>query len=142
MYIESELLWSLSPPLLLIILSIFGSRNKYKRLYNYSLKERDCFYSIKSDKEITEFIVKDAIEIGLYVKNCMNTRQIVDTWVYYHNYRRKTPSDIAGVGINSFDTNKPIKPSSRYYFPVRLPYNYRCVEIDLKSVNNYYKAKP
>ena len=142
MYIESELLWWLGLILFLIFGGIIESRNKYKRLYNYSLKERDCFYSMKSNKEITEFIVQDAIEIGLHVKNCSNTRVIVDTWVYWHNYRRKNHSDIAGVGVNSFDTNKRTKPSSPYYFPVSLPYNYRCVEIDLKSVSNYHKAKP
>jgi hypothetical protein len=134
MYIESELLWGLVLPLLIIFLGVIESRNNYKRLYNYSLKERDCFYSLKSNKEITEFIVRDAIRIGIYVENCSNTRQIVDTWVYWHNYKRKLSSDIADVGINSFDTNKPIKPNSRYYFPVSLPLYYSCVEIDLKSL--------
>ncbi|MGC6523952.1 MAG: hypothetical protein ACON4L_05120 [Flavobacteriaceae bacterium] len=142
MYLDSELLWGLGLPLLLIFFGIIESRNKYKRLYKYSIKERDYFYSMKSNKEITEFIVQDAIEIGIYVKNCSNTRQIVDTWVYWHNYQRKKPIDISGVGINSFNTNKRIKPSNPYYFPVSLPYNYRCVEIDLKSVSNYNKAKP
>ena len=142
MYIDSELLWVFGLPLLLIFLGIIESRNKYERLYNYSLKARDCFYSMKSNKEITEFIVQDAIEIGLHVKNCSNTRQIVDTWVYWHNFRLKKTSDIESVGINSFDTNKRIKPSSSNYFPVSFPYNYSCVEIDLKSVSNYHKAKP
>ena len=141
MYIDSELLGAIGLPLLLIFFGLIESRNKYKRLYNYSLKERDFFYSLKSDKEITEFIVHDAIRIGIYVKNCSNTRQIVDTWVYYHNYRKKEHCDIASVGINSFDTDKRIKLLGNY-FPVTLPYNYRCVEIDLKSVRNYHKAKP
>lgn len=141
MCIDFEIFWPLGLTLLVILIGVIESRNKYKRLYNYSLKERDCFYSLKSNKEITEFIVHDAIRIGLYVKNCHNTRQIVDTWVYWHNYHSKN-SDISAVGINSFDTNKPIKPSNPYYFPVSLPYNFRCVEIDLKSVSNYHKAKP
>ena len=142
MYIDFETFGPLGLFLLVILIGVIESRNKYKILYNYSLKERGRFYSLKSNKEITEFIVIDAIKIGLYVKKCHNTRQIVDTWVCWHNYERKN-NDISGVGINSFHTNKPRKPSIRdNHFPVSLPFNYMCVEIDLKSVSNYHKALP
>ena len=138
MYIDLETLFVIGLPLMIILIGSFERGSKYKRWFKETLKDRDRFYKLKSNKEITEFIVKDAIEIGLYVKNCSSTRQIVDTWVCFHNYHRKTTSDLQGVGVNSFDTNKPRRNNGLW---VTLPYNYRCVEIDLKSVSNYYKAK-
>lgn len=138
MYIDWIILGNFGWVLVLIIWGLAESRIKYKRLYEQVRREDRIFKKQKTDREITESIVTDAINIGLPVKDCSSVGEIVYGWYYWNNYKRDYKShNPRGMERDSFDMKKPRRDNA-----IDLPQHYRVVEIDIENLSNYYKAKP
>ena len=128
MYLEIEIILS-AITLLLIPLAIISGLKQKKRDLKQMEREFRAFYKPKSNREITDFLIRDLIKYGVDIKKFNNSFQACQYWEYLRYYERKYDSNYESVSINDFNKLKLLKHSER----IVKPNFFQAVDIDLSE---------
>ena len=128
MYLEIEIML-LIIPLLWILLAIISSLKQKNSDLKQAVREFRAFYKPKSNREITDFLIKDLIKYGIDIKKFNSSFQVCQYWEYLRYYERKYDSNYESVDINEFNKLKLLKHSER----IVKPHFFQAVDIDLNE---------